>query len=747
MNQTQLEIGGRTLKVETGHVAQQASGAVTVRMGDTMLLVTATMAATPREGIDFFPLTCDYEEKLYAAGKIPGGFIRREGRPSEQAVLNSRLIDRPIRPLFPKDFRNDVQIVATVLSVDQDADPATMAINGASLALSISPIPFQGPIGAVRIGMLDDQLVVGPPINRLAESKLDLVVAGTREAIIMVEAGAKEVPEETIVEALRLAHREIVRICEMQDAFAREVGKPKVVVPESPKDPEVDEAVDRFLSERLDQALFNPNKALRESALDDLKKETLTELGPQFADRLPYLAKSFEAKVKQRVRNKILDEGVRPDGRKTTEIRPITCEVGILPRTHGSALFTRGQTQALSIVTLGSIGDKQKLDGLGLEEFKRFMHHYNFPPFSVGEARPLRSPGRREIGHGALAERALLPVVPTEEEFPYTIRLVTEILSSNGSTSMASVCGSSLAMMDAGVPTKGQVAGIAMGLITGDGKVAVLSDIQGVEDALGDMDFKVAGTRKGVTAMQMDMKIKGISIDTMAGAIQQAKDGRFFIMDKMDATLAEPRSAMSEYAPRMVTVQIHPDKIREVIGPGGKMIRKIIEDSGVTSIDIEDDGRVIIGSVNGESAAKAEQLIRDLTGEVEVGKNYRGKVVRIMPFGAFVQILPNQDGLVHISQLAEDRVERVEDAVNVGDEIDVKVTEVDRQGRVNLSRKAVLQEAKGITNGDWIVTERDRGGPRREGGGSGGGYRPGGGDRGPRRDFDRAGGRGRDNRN
>ena len=746
--QTELEIGGRTVTVETGRVAQQASGAVTIRMGDTMLLVTAVMAATPREGIDFFPLTADYEEKLYAAGKIPGGFIRREGRPSEQAILNSRLIDRPIRPLFPKDFRNDVQVIATVLSVDQESDPAILAIIGASTALTISPIPFQGPIGAVRMGLLDDQLVVNPPVNRMEESKLDLVVAGTRDAIIMVEAGAKEVPEERIVEALRVAHREIIRLCDMQEAFAREVGKPKVEVAPSPKDPEIDQAVDQFLAQGLDQALFNPNKALRESALDDLKKETIAELGPQFADRLPYLSKSFESKVKQRVRWKILDEGMRPDGRKTTEIRPITAEVGILPRTHGSALFTRGQTQALSIVTLGSIGDKQKLDGLGLEEFKRFMHHYNFPPFSVGEARPLRSPGRREIGHGALAERALLPVVPTEEEFPYTIRIVTEILSSNGSTSMASVCGSSLAMMDAGVPIKGQVAGIAMGLITGEGgRVAVLSDIQGVEDALGDMDFKVAGTRTGVTAMQMDMKIKGISIDTMAGAIQQAKEGRFFIMDKMDTALSRPRSVMSQYAPRMVTVQIHPDKIREVIGPGGKMIRKIIEDSGVTSIDIEDDGRVVIGSVNGESAAKAEQIIRDLTGEVEVGKNYKGKVVRIMPFGAFVQILPNQDGLVHISQLAENRVDRVEDAVNVGDEIEVKVTEVDRQGRVNLSRKAVLQEAKGITNGDWIVTDRDRGGPRREGGGGGGGGYRGGGDRGPRREFDRAGDRGRDHRN
>ncbi|TMD41843.1 MAG: polyribonucleotide nucleotidyltransferase [Chloroflexi bacterium] len=744
VNQTQIEIGGRTLTAETGRVAQQASGAVTVRMGDTMLLTTSVMASAPREGIDFFPLTCDYEEKLYAAGKIPGGFIRREGRPSEQAILNSRLIDRPIRPLFPKDFRNDVQVVATVLSVDQESDPAILAINGASLALSISAIPFQGPIGAVRIGLLDDQLVVNPPVNRMDESKLDLVVAGTKEAIIMVEAGAKEVPEEQIVEALRVAHREIVRLCEWQQAFAAEVGKPKVEVAPSPKDADVDQAVDQFLAARLDQALFNPNKALRESALDDLKKETVTELGPQFADRLPYLSKSFEAKVKERVRGKILDEGMRPDGRKTTEIRAISCEVGLLPRTHGSALFTRGQTQALSIVTLGSIGDKQKLDGLGLEEFKRFMHHYNFPPFSVGEARPLRSPGRREIGHGALAERALLPVVATEEEFPYTIRLVTEILSSNGSTSMASVCGSSLAMMDAGVPTKGQVAGIAMGLITGNGKVAVLSDIQGIEDALGDMDFKVAGTRRGVTAMQMDMKIKGISIETMAGAIQQAKEGRFFIMDKMNAAISEPRTAMSQYAPRMLTIQIHPDKIREVIGPGGKMIRKIIEESGVTSIDIEDDGRVVIGSVNGESAAKAEQMIHDLTGEVEVGKNYKGKVVRVMPFGAFVQILPNVDGLVHISQLAEERVGRVEDVANVGDEIEVKVTEVDRQGRVNLSRKAVIQEAKGITNGDWIVTERDRGGPRREGGG-GGGYR-GGGDRGPRREFDRAGSRGGDHR-
>ncbi len=742
MKQTQLQIGGRTLTIETGRMAGQASGAVLLRMGDTVLLVTATMSESPREGIDFFPLTCDYEEKLYAAGKIPGGFIRREGRPSETAVLNSRLIDRPVRPLFPKDFRNDVQVVATVLSVDQDADPATMAIVGASTALTISKIPFLGPIAAVRMGLLEGELVVNPPVNRMEESQLDLVVTGTREAIIMVEAGAKEVPEDTVIEAMRRAHTEIVRLCELQEAFAREVGTPKVQVIPAVVDAEVDQAVDQYLAERLDAALFNPSKSLRESALDDLKKETVAELSPRLADRLTQLAKAFDAKVKQRVRQKILDDGMRPDGRQTTEIRPISCEVGLLPRTHGSALFTRGQTQVLSIVTLGSIGDKQKLDGLGLEESKRFMHHYNFPPFSVGEVRPLRSPGRREIGHGALAERALTAVIPTEVDFPYTIRLVSETLSSNGSTSMASTCGASLALMDAGVPTKSQVAGIAMGLITGEGgRSAILSDIQGVEDALGDMDFKVAGTATGITALQMDMKVKGISIELIGRALAQAREGRMFIMDKMNATLGSPRTTMSAYAPRMVTIQIHPDKIREVIGPGGKTIRKIIEETGV-SIDVEDDGRVIIGSVNGEASDKAIQMIRDLTGEVEVGKNYKGKVVRIMPFGAFVQIMPNTDGLVHISQLAEERVERVEDAVQVGQEIEVKVTEVDSQGRINLSRKAVLQEAKGITTGDWVVSASDRRRPiggGTDGGAGGGGYR----DRGPRREFDRSGNRGR----
>src|SRR5438309_2895648 len=597
VNQTQLEIAGRTITMETGRVAGQASGAVTVRMGDTMLLVTAVMATTPREGIDFFPLTCDYEEKLYAAGKIPGGFIRREGRPSEQAILNSRLIDRPIRPLFPKDFRNDVQVIATVLSVDQDADPATLAIFGASTALSISPIPFQGPIGAVRMGVLDDQIVVNPSVNKLGESKLDLVVAGTRDAIIMVEAGAREVPESTIVEALRIAQVEIARQCDAQEAFRREVGKPKVDVPEAPKDAEADSAVEQYLSERLDQALFNPNKALRESALDDLKKETIAELGPRFPDRLPALSRSFEAKVKARVRQKIVDEGMRPDGRKTTEIRPISCEVGILPRTHGSALFTRGQTQALSIVTLGSIGDKQKLDGLGLEEFKRFMHHYNFPPFSVGEARPLRSPGRREIGHGALVERAVHNVMPEDDEWPYVTRIVTEILSSNGSTSMASVCGSTMALEDAGVPLKAPVAGIAMGLISEEGsdRAAILSDIQGMEDALGDMDFKVAGTERGITALQMDIKIKGLKWELVERAMEQARVGRLYILARMAEVIPAPRTQMSPWAPRIETVHINPDKIRDVIGPGGKMIRQIVAETGA-QIDIEDDGRVFSAS-------------------------------------------------------------------------------------------------------------------------------------------------------
>src|SRR5712692_8153795 len=744
VKQTQLQIGGRTLTMETGRMAGQASGAVLIRMGDTVLLVTATMSESPREGIDFFPLTCDYEEKLYAAGKIPGGFIRREGRPSETAVLNSRLIDRPVRPLFPKDFRNDVQVVATVLSVDQDADPATMAIVGASTALTISKIPFLGPIGAVRMGLLEGELVVNPPVNRMEESQLDRVVTGTREAIIMVEAGAKEVPEDTVIEAMRRAHTEIVRLCELQEAFAREVGTPKVQVIPAVVDAEVDQAVEQYLAERLDAALFNPSKSLRESALDDLKKETVAELSPRLADRLTQLAKAFDAKVKQRVRQKILDDGMRPDGRQTTEIRPISCEVGLLPRTHGSALFTRGQTQVLSIVTLGSIGDKQKLDGLGLEESKRFMHHYNFPPFSVGEVRPLRGPGRREIGHGALAARALLAVIPPVEEWPYTMRLVSEILSSNGATSMASVCGSTLALMDAGVPIKSPVAGIAMGLVTREGKFAVLTDIQGVEDNLGDMDFKVAGTKDGITALQMDIKVQGLTHEILAQALEQAREARLFVLDKMLAVLPKPRTEMSDYAPRITTILINPDKIRDIIGPGGKMIRKITEETGA-QIDVEDDGRVFIAAVDQEAGKKAIDWIKSLTDEVEVGKIYKGKVVRIMPFGAFVEVLPNQDGLVHISKLTDHRVERVEEVMNVGDEIVVKAVEVDSQGRLNLSRQAAIEEltAKGEPIDEKISQEamalalaspppapREGGFGSRDRGGRNGGGR----DRRPRRD-------------
>jgi len=580
----QLDIEGKILSIRTGGFAEQASGAVILRMGDTMLLVTAVGTGKPREGADFFPLTCDFEEKLYAAGKIPGSFIRREGRPSEQAVLNSRLIDRPTRPLFPKDYRNEVQVVATVLSVDQENDPATLAIIGASAALTISDIPFQGPTAAVRMGLLDGQLVVNPVISKIAESELDLVVAGTRDAVIMVEAGAKQVPEAVILRAIGRAHEVIKQIVTIQEDLQLQVGRPKLEVPPVPVDPEVEAAVREYAAENLDRALFQGDKTLRENALDELRQEAQARLGERFPEQLAEIGKAFEAQLKQRVRQKILQEGVRPDGRGPRDIRKVSAEVGVLPRTHGSALFARGQTQALTVATLGTVADQQKLDGLGLEEFKRYMHHYNFPPFSVGEARPLRAAGRREIGHGALAERALLPVIPSVEEYPYTIRVVTEIISSNGSTSMASVCGSSLALMDAGVPTKAPVSGIAMGLVHGeDERFAVLTDIQGIEDNLGDMDFKVAGTAAGVTALQLDVKTRGLSAHVLETALTHAREARLAILDTMSAAIARPRPEMSPFAPRIITFTIHPDKIRDVIGPGGKVIRKIIEDTGSPS--------------------------------------------------------------------------------------------------------------------------------------------------------------------
>jgi len=687
-----VEVAGRRLSMETGRVAEQANGAVIVRQGDSVVLSTVVMSKEPREGIDFFPLTCDYEEKLYAAGKIPGAFMRREGRPSEAAILASRLTDRPLRPLFPDGFRLDIQVVSTVLSVDQENDPTILSINGASTAIVISDVPWAGPVGAVRMGLLDGKVVVNPPMSRMAESELDLVVAGTADAILMVEAGAKGVTEHTVLEALEMAQDAIRQICAAQLELREQVGREKrEFIPASYSEQAI-EVVNEYLAMRLDAVLFSPDKAAREKGVDELRRLTIVDLGARFPEHVDIIGKLFDKKVKDRVRERIVEEGVRPDGRGLKDVRQISVEVGVLPRTHGSGLFTRGQTQALTIATLGSMSDQQKLDGLTLaDEFKRYMHHYNFPPFSVGETRPLRGPGRREIGHGALAERALLAVIPPVEEWPYTMRLVSEILSSNGSTSMASVCGSTLALMDAGVPIKSPVAGIAMGLVTREGRFAVLTDIQGVEDNLGDMDFKVAGTRDGITALQMDIKIKGLTHEILAQALEQAREARLFVLDKMLAVLPRPRAEMSAYAPRITTIMINPDKIRDVIGPGGKTIRKITEETGA-QIDVEDDGRVFIAAVDQAAGQRAIDWIKGLTDEVEVGKIYKGKVVRIMAFGAFVEVLPGQDGLVHISKLTDHRVERVEEVCNVGDEIVVKAVEVDSQGRLNLSRQAAIEE-------------------------------------------------------
>jgi polyribonucleotide nucleotidyltransferase len=670
-----FEVAGEQVSIKTGTVAEQASGAVLISKGETVVLCTAMMSKEPREGIDFFPLTCDYEEKLYAAGKIPGAFLRREGRPSEQAILTARLTDRPIRPLFPEGFRNDVQVVSTVLSVDQESDPAILSINGASAALTISEIPFQGPIGAVRMGYIDGQLVVNPKMPDMERSELDLVVAGTRDAILMVEAGAKGVGEQLVVDALEMAHGAIAGICDSLLELREAAGKPKFEFTPPQYDPEIVAAVEQHIGGRLDEAAYGTDKAEREARISALKKEVKAALLERWPDAGDTIGAIFEKKLKDRV-------------------RPIEVQVGVLPRTHGSGMFRRGQTQALTILTLGTVGDAQRLDGLTLEENKRYMHHYNMPPFSTGEAKPLRSPGRREIGHGALAERALGPVIPTVDDWPYTMRLVSEILSSNGSTSMAAVCGSTLALMDAGVPVIKPVAGIAMGLVTREGRYAILTDIQGVEDALGDMDFKVAGTADGITALQMDIKIKGLPREVMAQALEQAREARLFVLGKMLEVIPEPRREMSPYSPRITTIQINPDKIRDVIGPGGKIIRKIVEETGA-QIDVEDDGKIFIASTDQTSARRAIDWIKSLTDEVEVGHIYRGKVVRIMSFGAFVEVLPNQDGLVHISRLTDHRVERVEEVVNVGDEIMVKATEIDSQGRLNLSRQDAIEELTG----------------------------------------------------
>lgn len=693
MHTFQMEIGGRPLIIETGKLAKQASGAVLVRYGDTAVIVTATASAEPRQGIDFFPLTVDYEERLYSVGKIPGGFIKREGRPSEAAILAGRLIDRPIRPLFPEGFRNDVQVVATVLSVDQNNPPDIPAMIGASCALSLSDIPFGGPIGGVRVGLIDNQLIINPTVSEQEKSDLNLVVAGTKDAVLMVEAGANEVSEQTILDAIAFGHDIIRQIVTFQEKFSAEIGKPKreMVVYDAPA--ELNTGIREFITEKLTKAVFNPDKTAREEQIKAVKNEATAHFAAIYPDNAKDIAYVIQKVLKEIVRKMITVDKIRPDGRGLEEVRPIACEVGLLARTHGSGLFTRGQTQVLSITTLGAIGDEQILDGLGVEESKRYMHHYNFPAFSVGETKPSRGPGRREIGHGALAERALVAVIPSEIEFPYTIRVVSEVLESNGSSSMGSVCGSTLSLMEAGVPIKAPVSGVAMGLVKEGDHFSILTDIQGMEDALGDMDFKVAGTEKGVTAIQMDIKIAGITKEILETALAQANRGRAHILNKMLEAIDKPRAELSPYAPRIITMEIHPDKIRDVIGPGGKTIKKIIEETGV-SIDIEDDGKVFIAAVDVEAGQKAVKIIENLIREVEVGGIYLGKVTRLMNFGAFVEILPGKEGLVHISQLDRQRVAKVEDVVKPGDEILVKVTEIDRQGRVNLSRKELLKAAE-----------------------------------------------------
>lgn len=689
-----MSLAGRELSIETGHLAKQASGAVLVRYGDTVVLVTATTSKEPREGVDFFPLTVDYEEKMYAVGKIPGGFLRREGRATEAATLSARLIDRPIRPLFPKGYRCDVQIVATVLSVEADNEPDMCAMIGASAALHLSSAPFMGPIAGVSVGLIGDEFIINPTETQRAESRMHLSVAGTFDAIMMVEAGAKEVPEEQMLDAIMFGHEEIQRIVAMieefrADALAAGIAQNKIDVEpiELPEDIVAD--VEATAHDELKEALQIVNKQARDEAVSAVKDKAVEALIEKYPEQEEDLRAALEAMMKQIVRKLITLEHKRPDGRAITEVRPLTCEVDLLPRAHGSAVFTRGQTQIMSVTTLGSLRDNQLLDGIENVESRRYLHHYNFPPYSVGETRPMRGPGRREIGHGALARRALEPVIPSEEEFPYTIRVVSEAIESNGSTSMGSVCGSTLSLMAAGVPIKKPVSGVAMGLIREGDEFVVLTDLQGLEDALGDMDFKVAGTKDGVTALQMDIKITGINRAILKQALAQAYDGRMFIMDAMLAAIPAPRTELSPYAPRVLQMKIDVDKIKDVIGSGGKTIKKIIELTGV-EIDVEETGVVHILSVDADAAARAQKMIEDIVREPEVGEIYEGPVVKIMDFGAFVNILPGKDGLVHISQLAKKRVNKVEDVVKVGDIVRVKLVEIDKQGRLNLSMKALL---------------------------------------------------------
>ncbi len=696
----ECEVGGRTLAIETGKIAGQADAAVTVRYGDTVVLVTVCVSAEPREGVDFLPLTVDYEERLYAAGKIPGGFIRREGRPSQEATLAARMTDRPLRPLLPKEWRREIQLVITVLSADLENDADILAVIGSSAVLAMSQVPFAGPASNVRIGYINDEFVLNPTLGQLEESSLDLIVASTKDAIVMIEAGANEVSEDIVARAISLGHEANQDIIKLQEQIQQACGKPKAEVPTHDIAPELDEAVSRIIGERLTNALSNTEKSVRDEQVSEISRELIESLN-EFPES--DVLSALDKKIRKEIRTSIIEKGRRVSGRGLTEIRPLSCEVGLLPRTHGSGLFTRGQTQVLTITTLGSTRKEQQLDGLGIEETKRFIHHYNFPPFSTGETRRIGTPSRREIGHGALAERSLLAVLPKDEEFPYTIRLVSEVLSSSGSTSMASVCASSLSLMDAGIPIMRAVAGIAMGLVSGgDGNFAVLTDIEGTEDNYGDMDFKVAGTTEGITGIQMDTKLKGIQMDIVEKTLHQAREARLHILGVMNQTIESSRSEMSRYAPRMYKIMVPQDKIGTVIGPGGKTIRSIIDETK-TTIDINDEGMVLIGSNDEASAHRAIELIENLTREAEVGAVYTGKVTRILNFGAMVEILPGKEGLVHISELEDYRVANVEDVVKVGDEIMVKVIEIDNLGRINLSRRAVL--AKSSSGG------RDRGSP------------------------------------
>jgi polyribonucleotide nucleotidyltransferase len=686
----QIDFHGRPFSIETGRMAKQAGGSAFVVFGETVILATATAQATPREGIDFFPLTCDYQEKTFAAGKIPGGFFKREGRPAEKEILSSRLIDRPIRPLFPSGFNCETQVIATVLSHDKENDPDVVAIVGGSTALVLSDIPFNGPIAAVRVGRLDGKLVINPTQSQIPSLDLNIIVAGSKDAIVMVEGGAHMQPESVVLEALFAAHDAMQPLIEMQEKLRGLAGKPKRTVVQVPVDTALEAKVKEIGLPKLQAALKKTAKHERYDALDAAKDEVVGHFAADQPEKAKDVAKAFSKLKKHVVRDTILKEGRRLDGRGLADVRPVTCEVEILPRTHGSALFTRGETQALVVATLGTSSDEQKIDALIGEHYKRFMLHYNFPPFSTGEVKFLRSPGRREIGHGALAERALAPIIPTEEEFPYTVRIVSEVLESNGSSSMATVCGGSLSLMDAGVPIKSPVAGVAMGLIREGDEVRVLSDILGDEDHLGDMDFKVAGTEAGITAVQMDIKIGGVTRAIMSKALEQARESRLHILGIMNGTISAPKSDLSTYAPRIVTIKIKPDRIRDLIGPGGKVIRGIVEETGA-KIDVEDDGTVRVASADGPALQKALDRVRAITAEAEVGRIYRGTVRKIVDFGAFVEIFPGTDGLVHISQLSDERVRKVSDVLKEGDVIDVKVLEVDRSGKIRLSRKDAMK--------------------------------------------------------